>query len=304
MAFQGACFAQRSLPRPQKNQTTSSSPKSQSQQSNTNKSSSSKSTTSKSTKSTGQSSNTSKVVSNNINSVENINGFTVRWNGVNQNQKNEITKLVRNMVYVDGGYFYMGGSDSDAYEDEKPRHEEFVDSFNIGRYEVTQGLWDAVMGYNPSISKGKNKPVENVSWDECQTFIRKLNKLTGLNFRLPTESEWEFAARGGNYSRGYKYAGSNDASSVGWISTNSDGKTHDVGGKSSNELGLYDMTGNVWEWTSQKWSPNYNSSRTGEQYVRRGGSVSRPAKFCRVSYRNRGDKVDNGKYYGLRLVLN
>lgn len=224
-----------------------------------------------------------------------------------------INSLVNNMVYVSGGTFTMGATSeqgSDADIDEKPTHRVTLSSYYIGKYEVTQAEWRAVMGSNPSNFKGDNLPVENVSWNDCQTFISKLNSLTDKNFRLPTEAEWEFAARGGNNSRGYKYSGSNNIGYVAWYDGNSGSKTHPVGLKSPNELGLYDMTGNVWEWC-QDWYGNYSSSSqtnptgsvSGSCRVFRGGSWSRHARFCRVSYRNNdtpGISYDN---LGLRLAL-
>lgn len=157
-----------------------------------------------------------------------------------------------NMVWVDGGTFRMGATseqgsdaDSDADSDEKPVHSVTLSSYYIGKTEVTQALWKAVMGSNPSYFEGDDLPVEQVSWDDCQEFIRKLNSLTGQNFRLPTEAEWEFACRGGNNSRGYKYSGSNYIDNVAWNWDNSGKKTHPVATKSPNELGIYDMSGNV-----------------------------------------------------------
>lgn len=162
----------------------------------------------------------------------------------------EINKLLSNMVYVSGGTFTMGGTSeqgSDTYSDEKPIHSVTLNSYYICKYEVTQALWRAVMGSNPSYFKGDNLPVEQVSWNDCQTFINRLNSYTGRNFRLPTEAEWEFAARGGNYSRRYKYSGSNYIGDVAWYSDNSDSRTHPVGTKQANEIGLHDMSGNVYE---------------------------------------------------------
>jgi len=167
------------------------------------------------------------------------------------------------MVYVEGGTFTMGGTSeqgSDAFDDEKPTHRVTLSAFHIGKYEVTQGLWREVMGSNPSLNKaGDDYPVERVSWEDCQEFVRKLNARTGLKFRLPTEAEWEYAARGGRKSRGYKYSGSNSLGDVAWYEANSGGGTHPVGRKSPNELGLYDMSGNVWEWC-QDWYGDYGSS--------------------------------------------
>ena len=154
------------------------------------------------------------------------------------------------MVRVEGGTFRMGATseqEADDWDREKPVHSVTLSSYYIGKTEVTQALWKAVMGSNPSYFKSDNQPVENVSWNDCHEFIRKLNALTGQNFRLPTEAEWEFACRGGNNSRGYKYSGSNNLGSVAWYDGNSGNKTHPVGTKAPNELGIYDMSGNVWE---------------------------------------------------------
>ncbi len=214
-----------------------------------------------------------------------------------------IGNLISNMVYVEGGSFMMGADDSEAYDDEKPVHSETVDSFSIGKYEVTQREWTAVMGSNPSHFKGDNLPVENVSWDECQEFIRKLNAMTGKNFRLPTEAEWEYAARSGNRSRGYKYSGSDDIGSVAWYKDNSGGTTHAIGTKLSNELGLYDMTGNVWEWTLDKWCDNYTSQRNQSRLVFRGGSWINFARACRISHRGKGARFFHVQLLGLRLAL-
>lgn len=181
------------------------------------------------------------------------------------------------MVRVEGGSFMMGSSDPEAYDDEKPVHAENVATFYIGRTEVTQDLWLAVMGSNPSNFRGGNLPVEQVSWTECQAFCERLRQLTGRQFRLPTEAEWEYAARGGNRSRGYKYSGGNDLYYLGWYTDNSGSTTHPVGTKQANELGIYDMSGNVWEWTSDLWSSNYSSYRnggSGSNRVYRGGGWS------------------------------
>lgn len=148
------------------------------------------------------------------------------------------------------------------------------------------------MGSNPSDSKGDNLPVERVSWDDCQVFIQKLNQLTGKQFRLPTEAEWEYAARGGRKSRGYKYAGGNDIDLVAWYDGNSGNETHAVATKQANELGVYDMSGNVWEWCSDRYGDYQSSSQSdpqgpssGSDRVNRGGSYYLSAGFCRVSYR-------------------
>ena len=224
------------------------------------------------------------------------------------------------MIAVEGGTFTMGATSeqgSDALDREKPTHSVTLSSYSIGETEVTQALWQAVMGSNPSNFSGSNKPVEHVSWDDCQDFIRRLNALTGENFRLPTEAEWEYAARGGNKSRGYKYAGSNTIDNVAWywdnIPSQSSGSagygTQVVATKSPNELGLYDMSGNVDEWC-QDWYGDYSSSSqtnpTGPSSrsarVIRGGSWDYNARFCRVSFRYYSDPTRRLSM-GLRLAL-
>ena len=215
------------------------------------------------------------------------------------------------MVFVKGGTFTMGATSeqgSDAYSDETPTHSVTLSDFYIGKYEVTQAQWRAVMGNNPSYFKGDNLPVECVSWNDIQKFIKKLNAQTGKNFRLPTEAEWEYAARGGNQSRGYKYSGSNDRNNA-WYEDNSSSKTHPVGQKQPNELGIYDMSGNVWEWC-QDWYGSYSSSSqtnptgpsSGSSRVLRGGSWYRNAGGCRVSYRFYDSPGSSNFNRGFRLV--
>ena len=218
------------------------------------------------------------------------------------------------MVDVEGGKFTMGATSeqgtSDPYDDEYPTHSVTLSDFAIGETEVTQELWRAVMGNNPSHFSGTNLPVERVSWNDCQTFIQKLNQLTGKNFRLPTEAEWEYAARGGKKSKGYKYAGSNTLSDVAWYKDNSSDRTHPVKQKQANELGLYDMSGNVYEWC-QDWFGTYSSSAqtnpkgpsSGSGRVGRGGSWSYLARNCRVSYRNSNTPTGYYNRLGLRLAL-
>lgn len=218
------------------------------------------------------------------------------------------------MVEVGGGTFTMGATSeqgSDAWDEEKPAHEVTLSDYYIGQTEVTQALWEAVMGNNPSDSKGDNLPVERVSWDDCQVFIQKLNQLTGKQFRLPTEAEWEYAARGGRKSRGYKYAGGNNIDSVAWCDGNSGNETHPVATKQANELGIYDMSGNVLEWCSD-WCGDYTSSSQsdpqGSSYgsfrVIRGGCYYNFARNCRVSYRISNTLDYRSGYLGLRLSCN
>ena len=257
------------------------------------------------------------------------------------------------MVFVEGGTFTMGAaaSDKQAWDWEKPAHKVTVSSFFIGQTEVSQELWQAVMGYNPSCFNGKGtsnygfnhgynygtnlqRPVESVSLEDCQKFIGKLNQLTGKNFRLPTEAEWEFAARGGNRSRGYTYSGSNNINEVAWYYCNSGDKqltdfdlekavnnqayfnklakrwesnrcrTHQVAAKKPNELALYDMTGNVFEWCKDNWYI-YDGSYThnGSCCVNRGGSCSGPARNNRVTFRYYYEPGSRSYDLGLRLAL-
>lgn len=229
------------------------------------------------------------------------------------NQTFTVNGVSFTMVGVKGGTFTMGATSeqgSDADSDEKPTHQVTLSDYYIGETEVTQELWKAVMGSNPSYLSGTNLPVERVSWDDCQTFITKLNQLTGKNFRLPTEAEWEYAARGGQKSRGYKYAGSNTLSDVAWYTDNSGSKTHPVKQKQANELGLYDMSGNVWEWC-QDWFGSYTSNAqtnptgpsSGSNRVFRGGSWLSNAFGCRVASRGGNSPGARGNYLGFRVVL-
>lgn len=218
------------------------------------------------------------------------------------------------MVEVGGGTFTMGATSeqgSDARDNEKPAHKVTLSDYYIGQTEVTQALWEAVMGSNPSYRRGDNLPVEQVSWDDCQEFIQKLNQLTGKQFRLPTEAEWEYAARGGRKSRGYKYAGGNNIDSVAWCDGNSGNETHPVATKQANELGIYDMSGNVLEWCSD-WCGDYTSSSqsdpqgssSGSFRVIRGGCYYNFARNCRVSYRISNTLDYRSGYLGLRLSCN
>ena len=223
------------------------------------------------------------------------------------------------MVAVEGGTFTMGATSeqgSDAWDSEKPAHSVTLSNYYIGQTEVTQALWKAVMGNNPSYYKGDDLPVENVSWNDCQEFIRELNQLTGKRFRLPTEAEWEYAARGGNKSQGYKYAGSNDYFEVAvtwedWGNNAADWY-HPVGTKIANELGLYDMSGNVEEWC-QDWHGSYSSGSqtnptgptSGSSRVTRGGTWGGdyPSEICRVSCRSYDDPSYRRSALGFRLAL-
>ena len=228
----------------------------------------------------------------------------------------KVNDIEINMVFVEGGTFAMGATPeqgSEASDDEKPVHLVTLSDFYIGRYEVTQDEWLSVMDYNPSCFKGNKRPVENIEWDKGQEFIRKLNALTGKNFRLPTEAEWEYAARGGNRSQGYKYAGSNIIDDVAWIN---DVSTHPVGQKQPNELGLYDMSGNVYEWCQDWWGyyndiPQINptGAKSGDSRVCRGGcwyghyNSGYGTVICRSSNRCYSNSDNWINYIGIRLVL-
>ena len=225
------------------------------------------------------------------------------------------------MVAVDGGTFQMGATSEqqNAYDYEKPVHSVTLGSYYIGETEVTQELWQAVMGSNPSDFTGNSQhPVEWVSWNDCQTFVDKLNDLlagqlpAGRRFRLPTEAEWEYAARGGNRSRGTQYSGSSSIGDVAWYDDNIGGTTHPVKGKSPNELGLYDMSGNVYEWCEDYYDSGYYSSSpsanpqgpsSGYNRVLRGGGWYSDAQCCRVANRNYNTPGSRDFDYGLRLAL-
>lgn len=213
------------------------------------------------------------------------------------------------MIAVEGGGFIMGATpeqDEYAEKDEKPTHNVILNDYYIGKFEVTKALWNAVMEKEPSI----NVPMDNVSWDDCQEFLNKINKITGLVFRLPTEAEWEFAARGGKKCKGYKYSGGNSLKNVGWYVLNSSNITQTVGTKSPNELGIYDMSGNVYEWCQDYYGKYMDEEQTnpvgpiqGAERVRRGGSWFNEANDCRVSYRSSLAPTIRSSNSGFRLVL-
>lgn len=231
------------------------------------------------------------------------------------------------MVKVAGGTFQMGATEEHHGANEVPVHQVTLSDYCIGETEVTQELWQAVTGWNPSYFQestrryyhdSEKNPVEKISWYDCQTFITKLNQLTGKQFRLPTEAEWEFAARGGNLSQGYTYSGSNDIDAVAWYRDNSNDRTHEVGTKAPNELGIFDMTGNVDEWC-QDWGADYSSSPqinpmgpSGNQEndyfyhdrkMTRGGSFPSYPISCRVSSRCTTEIHMKPNFTGLRLAL-
>ena len=208
------------------------------------------------------------------------------------------------MVYVEGGEFEMGATAEqreNAAGNGWPVRTIKLDGYHIGKYEVTQAQWKAVMGTAPSYFKGDNLPVEQVSWNEAVQFCEKLSQMTGKTYRLPTEAEWEYAARGGNKSQHYKYAGGNDIDEVAWYDRNSGDMSHPVGIKKANELGIYDMSGNVWEWCLDWYADRYDENDTdnpwgpanGSYRVLRGGGWGYYAVDCRVSLR--GDFTPDGR---------
>ena len=227
--------------------------------------------------------------------------------------KELLLEIKQQMVTVQGGTFTMGCTEeqSSCDDDEMPAHQVQVKSFSISKYEVTQDLWEAVMGENPSHFKGCAQcPVEQVSWDDIQVFLEKLN-IRGDLYRLPTEAEWEYAARGGQRSRGYEYAGSNAPGSVAWYDQNGERRTHPVGEKQSNELGLYDMSGNVWEWVQDCLNENYEGAPSDgsawtsgdcSNHVVRGGSWGRGPRDLRSVDRVRSGTGYRNKYVGFRLA--
>ena len=214
------------------------------------------------------------------------------------------------MIVVKGGTFQMGNDDAEL--DESPVHKVRLSTFSIGQTEVTQELWEAVMGSNPSNWKGSKYPVECVSWNDCQTFIKKLNQLTDQTFRLPYEAEWEYAARGGKQSKGYIYSGSNNIKDVAWYDNDNSGRPHMVATKEPNELGLYDMSGNVWEWCQDWYDEDFflysrinnpSGPSSGSDRVIRGGSWGGNATLCRVTDRNYYFPEGTGNIVGFRLAL-
>ena len=244
--------------------------------------------------------------------IERLRGDQQYLAKLDKEQYFEVNGISFIMVKVQGGTFTMGAIPEQG--DEELAHQVTLSTFSIGQTEVTQELWVAVMGSNPSRWKGPKLPVENVSWDDCQEFVKKLNALTGQHFRLPTEAEWEYAARGGSKNHGYMYSGSNNVDDVAWYDGNSDHKTHDVATKQPNELGLYDMSGNVYEWCQDWYGRDYYSSSpssnptgpgsaSGFGRVDRGGCWRYSARNCRVASRDWSYADHRGNILGLRLAL-
>ena len=262
--------------------------------------------------------------------TETVNGFDINWSGdLNKNEQAAIKDMISNMVKVEEGTFYMGAQkDSVVYQNydenatslESPVHEVTVGEFYINKYEVTQNLWKAVMGkhndrvdefdqWEVEFGKGDNYPAYRISFEEVETFIGKLNEYTGLNFTLPTEAQWEYAARGGKDTNYALYAGGDDVIEFAWIDENSD-KCSEIGKKNPNTLGIYDMSGNVWEMCSN-WYYDYSTVcdtiTSGEAYtghkVFRGGSWNTNAQQARVTARYKQGIHYRDYNTGFRLVI-
>lgn len=229
-------------------------------------------------------------------------------------RKKAILNFKKNMIFVEGGSFTMGCTpeqEPDCFKPEKPAHPVFVRSYTICKYCVTQRQWREVMGKNPSDVRNEDAPVTNISWDDAQKFIVKLNDFMGTTYRLPTEAEWEYAARGGVYPGNTKYAGGNDIDMLGWFKENAS-ELRPNGKLKANEIGLFDMSGNVWEWCSDWYGPYPSDAETelinpegaseGKERVVRGGYYEGPAIFCRVSCRNKSEPTYSSSIIGLRLA--
>lgn len=246
-----------------------------------------------------------------------VKAYAVNSEGISYGEEKNFTTLVKEDVFADktitvngvsftmkaveGGTFFMGAQntdpnapnyDAEAWDREYPVHSVTLSDYYIGETEVTQELWQAVMGYNPSHFVDDNNPVEQVSWYTCQTFVTQLNEMTGMNFRLLTEAEWEYAARGGNKSEGYIYSGSDSLEDVAWFADNSAGKTHEVKTKIPNELGIYDMCGNVLEWCQDIFGDYSSEPQTdpegalsGSDCVIRGSGCRSSVSYCRLPVR-------------------
>lgn len=211
------------------------------------------------------------------------------------------------MIAVKGGSFIMGGSDDK--ESGELRHKVTLSDFYIGKFEVTQDQWEKIMKSNPALNNDcKDCPIINVSFADVQEFIKKLNMVTKKKYSLPTEAQWEFAARGGTQSNGFEYSGSNDPEQVAWTLDNSENRPHRVGRKFPNELGIFDMSGNVKEWCSD-WYEDYTGKEeinpvgpaNGDEHVLRGGGFGRYSQASEVTFRTGGDEASN--FVGFRIAL-
>ena len=258
--------------------------------------------------------------------VDNINGIIIHWADdveISEEQKTVIRNLVANLVRVEGGIFQMGAQhtdalgsnyDAEAQDDESPVHEVTLGNYYIGKYEITQQEWESVMGYDLEWSEtygvGERLPAYNVSRADALRFVEKLSVIAGLHFQLPTEAQWEFAARGGNNTRHYRFSGRSSVDDVAWHKGNSQSMVHPVGEKQPNELGLFDMSGNVWEWCLDAYGPYSEMSQTnpvsyeGDKFVLRGGGWTYFPVYSRVACRDGYNGEARSMSNGFRVVVN
>ena len=257
--------------------------------------------------------------------VENINGILLHWSDtmeLSKEQKTVVRNLVANLVRVEGGTFRMGAQsglpqgdnyDPEARDNESPVHEVTLSDFYLGRFEITQREWRAIMGdelnWSEPYGKGNDFPAYNVSRNDALRFLEKLSAMTRLPFRLPTEAQWEYAARGGSHSLHYRFSGSNQVDEVAWHIGNSNGVLHPVGGKLSNELGLCDMSGSLWELCSDTYGPYLSTPQTdpladsGSQFVLRGGAWAYLPTYCRTTCRDAYDGDAASVSVGFRVAM-
>ena len=257
--------------------------------------------------------------------VDDINGILIHWADtmdVSDEQKIVVRNLVANLVSVSGGTFRMGAQNSDpqsdnydaeARDNENPVHEVTLSNYYIGKFEITQRDWRTIMGdeldWPEQYGRGDDFPAYNVSRTEALRFMEKLSAMTRLPFRLPTEAQWEFAAQGGNRSLHLRYSGSNNVDEVAWHKENANGSLHPVGGKQPNELGLHDMSGNLWEWCSDTYGQYPSTPQTdpladsGSLFVLRGGSWTYFPTYCRVTCRDSYSGDDASVSVGFRVAM-
>lgn len=246
-----------------------------------------------------------------------VNGLLIQWSSddLSEDIKDAVRDIVASMIFVEGGSFTMG-SDDTLYPDEQPIHDVTLLDFYLAKVTITQKQWTAIMGENPlwseNYGKGNDYPANFISYGQAKQFIERLNEYSGMQFRMPTEAEWEYAACGGKYSQttSYTYSGSNEVNEVAWHRENANGSMHPVAKLKPNELGLYDMSGNVWEWCSD-WYGNYPSGSvtnptgpsTGTKRVVRGGSFTYDAEYSRCKTRNCLSENNQSLAVGLRLAI-
>ena len=262
---------------------------------------------------------------NDLTKVDYVNGIIINWADnidINEEQKAVIRNLMDNLVRVEGGSFMMGAQninaqgdcyDEDAIDEESPVHQVTLTNFLIGKYEITQKEWHTIMGYDLEWSElygeGDNFPAYNVSQTEALQFVERLNAMTRLSFNLPTEAQWEFAAKGGNKSQHYRFSGSNEVDNVAWHKNNTEGRLHPVGEKQANELGLYDMSGNLWEWCLDAYGPYPDEPQTepisdeGNRFILRGGAWTFLPTYCRVTCRKDFERENRSISNGFRVVF-